>query len=88
MHPEATHRLGHALQACLSDELTRSAAQRQLSIVPEAMQVALGDLVVFVDRDMKLWQGRLIEGPRRQQQEEGARTDQLIAEHLRRLGYE
>jgi len=135
MHPEATRRLGHALQAissiqrytanaplqdCLSDELTRSAVQRQLGIVQEAMrvalleeptlrqiwpdvvvllegcarmrdwehEVALSDLVVFVDRDMKLWQGRLAEGLRRQQQEEGTRLDQQIAENLRRLGYE
>jgi len=47
MHPEAKLRLGYALQACLSDELTRSALQRQLGIVQEAMRVALGDLVVL-----------------------------------------
>ncbi len=56
MHPEASRRLGHALQAIdsiqrytanaplqesLSDDLTRSAVQRQLGIVQEAMRVAL-----------------------------------------------
>lgn len=56
MTPEATRRLGHALQAIssiqrytanaslqesLSDDLTRSAVQRQLGIVQEALQVAL-----------------------------------------------
>ena len=56
MPPEATRRLGHALQAIssiqrytanaplqesLSDDLTRSAVQRQLGIVQEAMRVAL-----------------------------------------------
>jgi len=56
MHPEATRRLGHALQAIgsiqrytanaplqksLSDDLTRSAVQRQLGIVQEALRVAL-----------------------------------------------
>jgi hypothetical protein len=37
---------------------------------------------------MKLWQRRLGDGLRRQQQEEGARLDQQITENLRRLGYE
>jgi uncharacterized protein with HEPN domain len=56
MHPEATRRLGHALQAVgsiqrytanaplqesLSDDLTRNAVQRQLGIVQEALRVAL-----------------------------------------------
>jgi uncharacterized protein with HEPN domain len=56
MPPEATHRLDHALQAIssiqrytsnaplqesLSDDLTRSAVQRQLGIVQEALRVAL-----------------------------------------------
>jgi uncharacterized protein with HEPN domain len=56
MTPEATRRLGHALQAIssiqrytanaslqesLSDDLTRSAVQRQLGIVQEALRVAL-----------------------------------------------
>lgn len=56
MHPEATRRLGHALQAIrsiqrytanaplqasLSDDLTCSAVQRQLGIVQEALRVAL-----------------------------------------------
>lgn len=56
MHPEATRRLGHALQAirsiqtftadaplpeCLIDELTRSAVERQLGIVQEALRVSL-----------------------------------------------
>jgi uncharacterized protein with HEPN domain len=134
MHPEATRRLGHDLQAIssiqrytanaplqesLSDDLTRSAVQRQLGIVQEALrvalleepslwqiwpdvdallagcarmrdwehEVALADLVGFVDGDLKVWQGRLAEGLRLQQ-EEGAKLDQQIAENLRRLGYE
>jgi hypothetical protein len=56
INPEATRRLGHALQAIssiqrytanapllesLSDDLTRSAVQRQLGIVQEALRVAL-----------------------------------------------
>ena len=56
MHPEASRRLGHALQAIdsiqrytanapllesLNDDLTRSAVQRQLGIVKEALRVAL-----------------------------------------------
>ena len=135
MNPEASRRLGHALQAitaierytandclhnCLADDLTRSAVQRQLGIVQEALRVALveepslqqiwpdgdallagcarmrdweqgvalADLVGFVDGDLKLWQGRLAEGLRLQQQEEGAMLDQQIDENLRRLGYE
>ena len=134
MHPEATRRLGHALQAIgsiqrytanaplqesLSDDLTRSAVERQLGIVQEALMVALveepplrqiwpdvdvllagcarmrnwehvvalADLVGFVGGDLKVWQGRLAEGLRLQQ-EEGARLDQKIAENLGRLGYE
>jgi uncharacterized protein with HEPN domain len=134
MHPEATPRLGHALQAIgsiqrytanapleesLSDDLTRSAVQRQLGIVQEALRVALleepclrqswpdvdallaccarmrdwehvvalADLVDFVDGDLQVWQGRLVEGLRLQQGE-GARLDQQIAENLRRLGDE
>ena len=134
MHPEATRRLGHALQAIssiqrytanaplqesLSDDLTRNAVQRQLGIVQEALRVALveqpslrqtwldvdallagcarmrdwehpvtlADLVGFVGGDLKVWQGRLAEGVRLQQ-EEGARVDQQIAENLRRLRYE
>jgi hypothetical protein len=130
MHPEATRRLGHALQAIssiqrytanaplqesLSDDLTRSAVQRQLGIVQEALRVALleepclrqiwpdvdallagcarlrdwehvvalADLVGFVGGDLKLWQGRLVEGLRLQGQEEGARLDQQISENLR-----
>ena len=134
MHPEASRRLGHALQAIgsiqrytanaplqesLSDDLTRNAVQRQLGIVQEALRVALveqpslrqtwldvdallagcarmrdwehpvtlADLVGFVGGDLKVWQGRLAEGVRLQQ-EEGARVDQQIAENLRRLRYE
>jgi uncharacterized protein with HEPN domain len=134
MPPEATRRLGHALQAIgsiqrytanaplqesLSDDLTRSAVERQLGIVQEALrvalleepclrqswpdvdalltdcarmrdwehEVALADLVGFVGRDLKVWQGRLAEGLRLQQGE-GARLDQQIVENLRRLGYE
>jgi hypothetical protein len=43
--------------------------------------------VGFVDGDLKLWQGRLVEGVRLQQ-EEGAKLDQQISENLRRLRYE
>ena len=50
-------------------------------------EVALADLVGFVGGDLKLWQGRLVEGLRLQQ-DEGARLDQKIAGNLRRLGYE
>jgi hypothetical protein len=50
-------------------------------------EVALADLVGFVGGDLKVWQGRLAEGLRLQQ-EEGARLDQQISENLRRLGYE
>jgi hypothetical protein len=49
--------------------------------------VALADLVGFVRGDLKVWQGRLVEGVE-QQQEEGARLDQQNAENLRSLGYE
>jgi uncharacterized protein with HEPN domain len=131
MPPEATRRLGHALQAIssiqrytanaplqesLSDDLTRSAVERQLGIVQEALrvalvkepslrqtwldvdallagcarmrdwehEVALADLVGFVGGDLKVWQGRLVEGV--MQQEEGARLDLQIGENLRRLG--
>jgi uncharacterized protein with HEPN domain len=134
MHPEATRRLGHALQAIssiqrytsnaplqesLSDDLTRNAVQRQLGIVQEAMrvalikepslrqtwldvdalltgcarmrdwehEVALADLVGFVGGDLKVWQGRLAEGLRLQQ-DEGVKLDQEIAENVRRLRYE
>jgi len=134
MTPEATRRIGHALQAIssiqrytanaslqesLSHDLTRSAVERQLGIVQEALRVALveqpslrqiwpdgdallagcarlrdwehpvdlADLVGFVGGDLKVWQGRLAEGLRLQQ-EEGAKLDQQIAENLRRLGYE
>ncbi len=134
MTPEASRRLGHALQAIssiqryianaplqesLSDDLTRSAVQRQLGIVQEALrvalveepslrqiwpdgdallagcarmrdwehEVALADLVGFVGGDLKLWQGRLAEGLRLQQ-DEGAKLDQQIAENMRRLKYD
>ena len=113
MHPEATRRIGHALQAIgsiqrytakaplqesLSDDLTRNAVQRQLGIVQEALRVALreepslrqswpdgdallagcarmrdweqgvalADLLGFVGGDLKVWQGRLVEGLRLQ----------------------
>jgi uncharacterized protein with HEPN domain len=129
MPPEATRRLGHALQAiaaierytanaplpeCLADDLTRSAVERQLGIVQEALRVALveqpslrqicpdvdallagcarmrdwehpvalADLVGFVGGDLKVWQARLAEGLRLQQ-DEGAMLDQQIAENLR-----
>jgi len=134
MHPEATRRLGHALQAIssiqrytanaplqekFSDDLTINAVQRQLGIVQEALRVALreepslrqiwpdvdallpccarmrdwehpvalADLVGFVGGDLKVWQGRLVEGLRLQQ-DEGVKLDQQIVENLRRLGYE
>ncbi len=45
--------------------------------------VALVDLVGFVGGNLKVWQGRLVERLRREQQEEGARLDQQIAESLR-----
>jgi hypothetical protein len=45
--------------------------------------VALVDLVGFVGGNLKVWQGRLVERLRREQQEEGARLDQQIAENLR-----
>jgi hypothetical protein len=133
MPPEATRRLGHALQAIaaierytanaplqesLSHDLTRSAVERQLGNVQEALRVALveqpslrqiwpdgdallagcarlrdwehpvdlADLVGFVGGDLKVWQGRLAEAVRLQEQEEGARLDQQIDENLRRLG--
>jgi hypothetical protein len=47
--------------------------------------VALADLVGFVGGDLKVWQGRVVEGFR-QQQEEGAILDQQIDGNLRRLG--
>ena len=134
MNPEASRRLGHALQAitaierytandclhnCLADDLTRSAVQRQLGIVQEALRVALveepslqqiwpdgdallagcarmrdweqgvalADLLGFVAEDLKLWQGRLAEGLRLQQQEEGAKLDAAIARNLAWLGF-
>jgi hypothetical protein len=134
MHPEATRRLGHALQAIssiqrytanaplqesLSDDLTLSAVERQLGIVQEALRVALleepclrqiwpdvdallagcdrlrdwehvvalADLVGFVGGDLKVWQGRLVEGVRLEQ-DEGTRVDQQINENIGRLGYE
>jgi Uncharacterized conserved protein len=131
---EAQRRRGHALQAirsiqsytanapleeCLSEDLIRSAVQRQLGIVQEALRVALleepsmrqtwpeldfllkacarmrdwqhpvavEELVGFVARDLQVWQTRLVEGVK-QQQEEGAKLDQQIGENLRRLGDE
>jgi hypothetical protein len=44
--------------------------------------VALADLVGFVGGDLKVWQARLAEGLRLQQ-DEGAMLDQQIAENLR-----
>jgi hypothetical protein len=49
-------------------------------------EVALAYLVDFVGGDLKVWQGRVVEGLRLQQ-EEGARLDQQIVENLRRVGY-
>ena len=50
-------------------------------------EVALAYLVDFVGGDLKVWQGRVVEGLRLQQ-EEGARLDQQIDENLRGFGYE
>ena len=133
MHPEATRRLEHAREAmarvnpytstvplreALNDDLTRSAVERQLSIVREALRVALlqdsnrrhrspgldaamarctqlrdwenpveaQELAEFVEGELKGWQG-MIAVLLKQQQDEGARLDQQIAENLRRLGY-
>jgi uncharacterized protein with HEPN domain len=121
MTPEATRRIGHALQAIssiqryianaplqesLSDDLTRSAVQRQLGIVQEALrvalleepslrqiwpdvdallagcarmrdwehEVALADLVGFVDGDLKVWQGRLAEGLKQRSERDEVRS--------------
>jgi hypothetical protein len=49
--------------------------------------VGLEELVGFVAGDLQMWQGRLVEGLRLQQ-DEGAKLDRQIAENLRRLGYE
>jgi hypothetical protein len=48
--------------------------------------VALADLVGFVDGDLKLWQGRLAEGLRLQQQE-GSKLDAAITRNLAWLGF-
>lgn len=48
--------------------------------------VALEVLVGFVDRDLQVWQGRLMGAWSRQA--EGVKLGQKIAENLRRLGYE
>jgi hypothetical protein len=45
-------------------------------------EVALADLVGFVEGDLKVWQGRLVEGLRLQQGE-GARLDLQIVENPR-----
>lgn len=131
--PEASRRIGHAIEAihsiqrytanapleeCLSEDLIRNAGQHQLGIVQEALRVAfleepsihqtwpeldslleayarmqdwehpvaVEELANFVGGDLQVWQTRLVEGVK-QQQEEGARLDQQIGENLRRLGY-
>ncbi|MFM8275760.1 MAG: hypothetical protein ACKN89_02015 [Cyanobium sp.] len=103
----------------LTDDLTRSVVERQLSIVREALRVALlqdpslrhsrpeleaamarcdqlsdwenpvevQELAEFVEGELQGWQA-MIAALLKQQQDEGARLDQLIAEDLRRLGYE
>jgi hypothetical protein len=48
--------------------------------------VALADLVGFVGGDLKVWQGRVVEGLSLQK-EDGARLDQQIAENPRGVGY-
>ena len=98
MHPEASLRLGHALQAirsiqtysgsaplqqCLANDLTCSAVLRQLAIVQDAWRVAL---MRFGAGDLIVWQGRLMAGV--EQAGRGVKMDQQIAENLRRLGYE
>jgi hypothetical protein len=98
MHPEASLRLGHALQAirsiqtysgsaplqqCLANDLTCSAVLRQLGIVQDAWRVAL---MRFGAGDLIVWQGRLMAGV--EQAGRGVKMDQQIAENLRRLGYE
>ena len=102
----------------LNDDLTRSAVERQLSIVREALRVALlqdpslrhrwpeldaamarcdqlrdwenpvevQELAEFVEGDLQSWQAT-IAALLKQQQEEGARLDQQIAENLRRLDH-
>ncbi len=103
----------------LTDDLTRSAVERQLSIVREALRVALlqdpslrhswpeleavmaccdqlrdwekpveaQELAEFVEGELQGWQD-MIAALLKQQQEEGARLDQQIAENLRRLGFQ
>jgi uncharacterized protein with HEPN domain len=131
MHAEATRRLEHSREAmarvnaytstaplreALNDDLTRSAVERQLSIVREALRVALlqdpslhhswpeleaamercdqlrywenpveaQELAEFVEGELQSWQAT-IAALLKQQQEEGTRLDQQIAEKLRRL---
>ena len=111
MTPEASRRLGHALEAissiqrytanaplreALRGALVEQPSLRQIWPDVDALLagcarmrdwehvVALADLVGFVGGDLKVWQGRLVEGVK--QQEEGAWVDQQIAENLRRLG--
>ena len=113
MPPEATRRLGHALQAISSIEGYTANAHLQealrVALVEEPSlrqiwpdvaallascarmrdwehEVALADLVGFVGMDLKEWQGRLAEMLRLEQQEEGARLDQQIAENPRGVG--
>ena len=113
MHPEASRRLGHALQAissiegCTANAPLQEALRVALVVQPSLRQtwpdgdallagcarlrdwehpVALADLVDFVDGDLKVWQGRVVEGVRLHQQEEGARLDQQIAENPRGVG--
>jgi hypothetical protein len=112
MPPEASRRLGHALQAIAAIERYTANAPLQEALrvalleQPSLRQtwpeidsllegcarmrdwehpVALADLVGFVGGDLKEWQGRVVEGVRLHQQEEGARLNQQIAENLRRL---
>ena len=113
MHPEASRRLGHALQAISSIEGYTANAHLQealrVALVEEPSlrqiwpdvaallascarlrdwehPVALADLMGFVGGDLKVWHLRLAEMLRLEQQEEGARLDQQIAENPRGVG--
>jgi hypothetical protein len=107
------------LQEALNDDLTRSAVERQRSIVREALRVAqlqdpslrhswpelhaamarcdqlrdwekpveVQELGEFVEWELEGWQA-MMAALIKQQQDEGVRLDQHIAENLRRLAYE
>lgn len=71
MSPEAQRRLGHALQAIRSiHTYTADAPLPELESLLEACArlrdwqhpVAVEELVMFVARDLQVWQGRLMAG--------------------------